>query len=88
MPGVGPATVKALAEVQIFTTFQLMGKYLNLKEKDVGPVELADRYYFWLKATKTAAGSRAGVVRCIAEKMNLQFPGIYQADAYECEELG
>jgi len=47
---VGPATVKVFKENGISTTFQLIGKYLMLKEEGVEPVEHADRFYFWLKS--------------------------------------
>ena len=49
----------------------------------MGPVELADRFYFWLKSVVPKnAGFRAGIVRSIAEKVNITFPGIYDGDAY------
>lgn len=45
-------------------------------------MEHTDRFYFWLKSIKTPGGYRAGIVRSIAEKMNILFPGIYDPDAY------
>jgi len=77
--------VTALAELTppITTTFQLMGKFLALKEHGVGSIEHADRFYYWLKDSKTAAGQRAGVVRAIAEKLNILNPGLYDRNLYE-----
>ena len=54
-----------------------------MKDEDVGPIEHADRFYYWLKSIGTAAGFRAGVVNCVAEKMNITFPGIYDISAYD-----
>lgn len=79
----GEATIKVLAEHDISTTFQLIAKYLSFKDKGVGPVEHADRFYFWLQSIGTPGGHRAGVVHSIAEKMNVTFVGIYDASAYE-----
>jgi hypothetical protein len=55
---------------------------LSLKEADTGSIEHHDRFYFWLKSINTPAGFRAGIVHCIAEKMNTFFVGIYDADVY------
>lgn len=66
----------------ITTTYQLMGKFLSLKEHGVESIEHADRFYYWLKASKTAAGQRSGVVRAIAEKLNVFFHGLYDSDLY------
>lgn len=82
VPGIGEASAKALRAAGVSTTFGLIGKYLSLKEEGVGPIEHADRFYFWLKSIGTASGFRAGVVHSIAEKMNITFVGIYDADAY------
>lgn len=55
------------------------------KEEGVGSVEHVDRFYYWLQSVlpPTAAGFRAGIVRSIAEKMNITFPGLYDEDAYD-----
>ncbi len=85
VPGIGEASAKALRAAGVSTTFGLIGKYLSLKEEGVGPIEHADRFYFWLKSIGTASGHRAGVVHSIAEKMNITFVGIYDSDAYEAK---
>lgn len=56
-----------------------------LKEEDVGPIDHCDRFYYWLKSVVPPSASqfRAGIVRCICEKVNLTFPGIYDNDLYE-----
>mmetsp|Transcript_20952 Transcript_20952/g.22760 ORF Transcript_20952/g.22760 Transcript_20952/m.22760 type:complete len:121 (+) Transcript_20952:109-471(+) len=82
VPGIAKATEAILKENGIHTTFQLLGKYLSLKEEGIEAVEHTDRFYFWLKSIKTPGGYRAGIVRSIAEKMNILFPGIYDPDAY------
>lgn len=83
VPGIGEKSEEALRAAGISTTFGLIGKYLMLKEEGVGPVEHADRFYYWLKSIGTSPGHRAGVVHSIAEKMNITFVGIYDVDAYE-----
>ena len=83
VPGIGPASVKALKEHGITTTYQLFGKFLSLMDEGVGSVELADRFWFWLDSAGTAAGSRAAVVLAVAEKLNMSFTGLYDASLYE-----
>ena len=55
---------------------------------DVGPVELADRFYYWLDSIGTAAGQRGSVVSAVAEKLNLTFTGLYDPSLYALEEEG
>lgn len=83
VPGIGAATAKKLNDAGITTTYQLIGKYLSLKDEGIEPVEHAERFYYWLKSLDTPAGFRAGIVHAIAEKMNVTFVGIYNVDAYE-----
>ena len=88
VPGLGIATATKMAtcEDKITTTYQLLGKYLSFKGKDVGTIEHADRFYYWLELIGTPTGHRSSVVRSIAEKLQLQFPDIYDADAYEYDD--
>lgn len=86
VPGIGPASKIALESAGICTTYQLIGKYLSLKGPGVTPIEHADRFWYFLKSIGTANGSRGGVVRCIAEKVNILFPNTYCSEAYESIE--
>lgn len=52
-----------------------------LKDEGVGPVEHCDRFWYWLNDTGISA-YRAGIVQCIAEKVDTMFPGIYDASKY------
>lgn len=83
VPGVGPASIKKFAEAGVSTTYGLIGKYLSLKEEGVESVEHCDRFFYWLKEIGTAAGHRSSVVQAIAQKMDVTFPGIYDASCYE-----
>lgn len=87
VPGVGEATARIFenCEDRITTTYQLMGKFLSFKDANVGPIEHADRFFYWLTRIGTVAGQRSSVVRAIAEKLHLQFPDIYDPDAYDVE---
>ena len=53
-----------------------------LKGDGVQPVEHTEMFYLWLKSVNTAPGSRAGVVKAIAAKLNITFVGLYDEDAY------
>lgn len=53
-----------------------------LKEEGVGPVENADRFFYWLESINLPGGHRASVCHAIAERVNISFPGIYDPDAY------
>jgi len=83
VPGIGGATIEKLKAAGVTTTYQLLGKYLMLKDAGVGPVEHADRFYYWLVSVGTPAGFRAGVVKSIAEKLNVTFVGLYDNSLYE-----
>jgi hypothetical protein len=84
--GVGPATVTALNNEGITTTFQLIAKYLSFKGIEDGemvdPKLHSQMFYQWLCEVNTAGKYRSTVVHCIAEKMNIVFPGLYEAEAY------
>jgi hypothetical protein len=82
--GVGPVAVKTFADCEdkIETTFQLFGKFLSLKGVGVDAVEHTDRFFYWLKHIGINA-NRATIVKAVAEKLNLQFPGIYDENAYD-----
>jgi hypothetical protein len=82
VPGVGKTTSKLLAANGITTTYCLLGKYLMLKEDDVGPVELADKFWYYLNSINTPLGYRSVIVLSVAEKLNIIFPGIYDSNAY------
>ena len=83
VPGIGPKSIELLKEQGISTTFGLFGKFLCMKEEGVGPVEHCDRFWLWLKAIGFPGGHRGNVVRCIATRLDTQFPGIYDGSAYE-----
>ena len=83
IPGIGPATVELLAAEGITTSFQLVGKFLSFKDKDVDSLLHCETFYQWLCELKTPKGFRAGVVHALAEKLNIMFPGIYDVSAYD-----
>lgn len=87
VPGIGPASKTCFAAHGIHTTFQLIAKYLSFKDIDVGSFEHVDRFYYWLCSTHIQAVRRAGVVRCIASKVNTMMPGIYDDDTDNYDEF-
>jgi len=85
VPGIGSACKEDLEKVNIRTTHQLVALYLSLYDNtSVGPVELTDKFYIWLKMNVPSLTKyRSTVVRCLAEKLNILFPGLYDRDAYD-----
>lgn len=82
IPGIGPAAASIFADAGITTSYQLVGKFLSMKDSDIGPIEHVERFYQWLCALKISGGHRAGTVHALAEKLNIWFPGLYDADSY------
>lgn len=83
IPGVGEVPERKLKNAGISTTFQLIGKYLMLKEKGVNSIEHANRFYDFLKDIGIPSCYGAGIVHCISEKMNIIFIEIYNPDDYD-----
>jgi hypothetical protein len=76
VPGIGDAGVEALAKEGITTPYQLLGKYLMLRDKGMTTQEHCDAFYAWLKDIGISS-YRAGVVRAMAEKANSMMPGLF-----------
>eukprot|EP00588_Corethron_pennatum_P014491 CAMPEP_0194278700 /NCGR_PEP_ID=MMETSP0169-20130528/11857_1 /TAXON_ID=218684 /ORGANISM="Corethron pennatum, Strain L29A3" /LENGTH=130 /DNA_ID=CAMNT_0039022947 /DNA_START=165 /DNA_END=557 /DNA_ORIENTATION=+ len=92
VPGIGPGAAKKLAasEDQITNTYQLIGKFLVLKgpdEKDhkIESAEHMEKFWYWLSEVGINA-HRSAIVRAIAEKMDISYPGIYDASYYENDD--
>ena len=75
VPGIGPAAAAHLGENGIETTYQLLGKFLTLKGKDMTPKEHMDAFWYYLQA-KGIDSHRSGIVHSIAQKVELMMPGI------------
>ncbi|CBN77684.1 conserved unknown protein [Ectocarpus siliculosus] len=90
VPGIGPKFSGLLGEGEgedcIKNTFQLIGKFLVLRtsnEEDgklIDCVEHCDKFYWWLQSK--GIGFRGRIVQCIAEKVNMSYPGIYDREAW------
>lgn len=83
VPGIGPANERALAapgdgDSPVTTTYQLIGKYLSLRGKDMTSDEHVNAFWHYLKG-KGISSYRSGIVLCIAEKVNIMIPGLYVA---------
>ena len=78
IPGLGPKGIEKLADGDepITTTYQLIGKYLMLKDDTTDSVEHCDKFWYWLKA-KGIDSHRSGLVNALAEKVNIFLPGTY-----------
>jgi hypothetical protein len=82
VPGVGPATQKAMIAAGVTTTYALIGKYLMLKDAGVESVEHCDRFFYWLDDIGASKGHRSSIVQAIAQKQDITFPGIYDGSLY------
>lgn len=78
VPGVGPAAVSKLNAAGIYTTFQLIGKFLSFK--GVGSRgsarAICDALFHYL-AEIGITSHRNSIVQALAEKLNTLFPGLY-----------
>ena len=84
IPHVGQASKQQFEAQGILTTHQLIAKYLSFKDPNVGSVEHADRFFYWLQdvvGINNALLSK--VTRCIGELCNLKFPGLFNNDDFE-----
>lgn len=83
VPGISPAAVKALKDAGISSTYQLMGRFFSIKSAGVQSVELCDSFYYFLTDIGIRNNSRNSIVKSIAMKADVFFPGIYDETAYE-----
>jgi DNA polymerase/3'-5' exonuclease PolX len=91
VPGIGPKTIEKLADAddpteRITNTFQLIGKYMMLKGPgEVGPNEVNQKFWFWLKA-KGVAAHRSAICLAINTKVSTHFQGFTDVTAQLEEE--
>ena len=94
VPGIGPAAVKILKELDnpITNTYQLFGQFLMMKGPgpsddaiEVDPIEHTEAFWYWLQNIGIKA-HRSAIVKAIAEKSATFFAGIYDANAYDDED--
>ena len=85
VPGIGPAGRAKLSAAGVNTLFQLIGKFLSLKDEGVETIDHCDRFWYWLKQIEFPPGTRGAVVQAIAELTNIKFPGTYDAELYAQE---
>jgi len=85
VPGIGPGAAGKLAsgegDDKIETTHQLIGKFLRFRSPGVTCAEQCDAMWYYLQAQGIAA-HRAGIVLCIAEKVNIMIPGTYDPSQF------
>ncbi len=93
VPGISPKQAKVLSlggdsSERITNTFQLIGKFLQLKTLDeqtglpINSQEHCDAFWKYLKY-KGITSHRTGIVQAIAEKTNTMIPGIYDSEYFE-----
>ena len=77
VPGIGPATAANLAADGIQTTYQLIGKYLSFCSEGADTQTVCDQFVEYL-ASMGVKGYRSGITECIAERVNVMIPGLYE----------
>jgi hypothetical protein len=76
VPGIGLATIAILNGEGITTSYQLVGKFLSFKDKDIDAIEHIERFYRWYCALNISAGFRVATMFCLIEKLNTWYPGL------------
>ena len=85
VPGIGAAAAGRLAsgegDDKIETTHQLIGKFLAFRSPGVTCAEQCDAMWYYLQS-QGISSHRAGIVLCIAEKVNIMIPGTYDPSQF------
>ena len=81
VPGVGPANAEMLRNEGVDTPHQLLAVYLMLSGLTEDPVDLSDRFYYWLQMAGVNS-NRNTIVEVVARKTNHWVPGVYDGGAY------
>lgn len=76
VPGIGPSAVEKLSKIKIHTTYQLIGVFLTLKDRDMSCEQHLDAFWLFLEDTGINA-YRSGITHSIASKVDVMIPGIY-----------
>eukprot|EP00639_Heterosigma_akashiwo_P000962 CAMPEP_0194581686 /NCGR_PEP_ID=MMETSP0292-20121207/15081_1 /TAXON_ID=39354 /ORGANISM="Heterosigma akashiwo, Strain CCMP2393" /LENGTH=142 /DNA_ID=CAMNT_0039435543 /DNA_START=103 /DNA_END=534 /DNA_ORIENTATION=+ len=84
VPGVSQLAKRKLAEAEdnIQTTHQLLGKFLSFKGKETDCIEHLEEFNHWLETIGISRYGRVGIVRSIAEKVNIMMPEIYEGSLH------
>jgi hypothetical protein len=77
VPSIGPANSVYLNMAGVFTTYQLIGKFLSFKDR-INRQEHLDKFYQWLLEIKCSARAHC-IVYVISKKCELLFPDMYIA---------
>uniref|UniRef100_A0A7S1U230 Uncharacterized protein n=2 Tax=Phaeomonas parva TaxID=124430 RepID=A0A7S1U230_9STRA len=85
VPGVGDKAKEMLLADGVETTYQLIGKFLQLKGASTSVREHADAMWYYLKGVGINS-YRAGIVLAIAEKVNTMMSGLYDPEEFETAE--
>ena len=80
--GIGPKNKEIFHKNGIFTTHQLMSKFLSFSEEETDCVELCDKFYFWMKMIGINS-HRGAIVRALGEKLTITIPGIYDSKMFD-----
>lgn len=80
VPGVGPVTKDALLAAGVNTSHQLIGVYLSYFREKATVKGRVNEFHAWLKSVGASAGHVNAIVRAVVEKVNVMFPGTYNAE--------
>lgn len=85
VPGIGAKAVALLGkevdgDSSVTTTFQLLGKYLSLKSKNVSQDAFQQSFWYYLQA-RGVDSFRSGIVHACSEKLSVMMPNLFDVAA-------
>jgi|TARA_B110000902_G_C13819498_1_gene403125 hypothetical protein len=81
VPGIGPANSKVLMNAGVQNTYQLMGKFLELKTNERTVCDHCNKFFEWLQLCGVRT-NRHNITKSIAEKMAIAFPKLYNESSF------
>ena len=83
IPGIGPKAKERFAENGIHNSFQLLAKFLSMKQTDGDDcVAHCTQFYNWLGEIKLNT-NRHSITKSVAEKLSISFPNLYQESQFD-----
>jgi len=71
-----------VVEQGITTTHELIGKFLLFKKQNFDQVQQCNAFWAWLHNSKNITSNTHSIVKAVATKCNLLFPGMYDESTY------
>lgn len=79
-PFVGRVSKNMMIKAGVTNTYQLIGKFLELRATGDTPQQHCDKFWHWLEEHGTSAAHRSSLTHAMAEKLNILCPGMFPAE--------